>query len=91
VATPAEAACPSSFEEQVVDLVNVERAEKKLAPLSYDERLMEAARRHSTDMADGNFLDHTGSDGKNAGQHIDDADYDWTTHERSVDPANSQG
>jgi uncharacterized protein YkwD len=60
LAAPAYAACPSSFEDQVLDLVNVERAKKKLAPLSHDERLLEAARRHSTDMADGNFLDHTG-------------------------------
>jgi hypothetical protein len=28
---PAQAACPSAFEEQVLDLVNVERAKKKLA------------------------------------------------------------
>ena len=79
LAAPAQAACPSSFEEQVVDLVNVERSKRKLAPLSHEERLIEAARRHSTDMADGNFLDHTGSDGSNAGQRIDDAGYDWHT------------
>jgi len=78
-ATPASAACPSSFEQQVVDLVNLERAKKKLSPLAHDERLMDAARRHSTDMADGNFLDHTGSDGSNAGQRIDDTGYDWHT------------
>jgi len=76
---PAQAACPSAFEEQVLDLVNVERAKKKLAPLAHDERLLEAARRHSTDMSDGNFLDHTGSDGSNAGQRIDDAGYDRYT------------
>ena len=78
-ATPASAACPSSFEQQVVDRVNLERAKKKLSPLAHDERLMDAARRHSTDMADGNFLDHTGSDGSNAGQRIDDTGYDWHT------------
>jgi uncharacterized protein YkwD len=79
LAAPAQGACPSSFEEQVVALVNVERVARKLAPLAHDERLLRAARRHASDMAAGNFLDHTGSDGSNAGQRIDDADYDWFT------------
>jgi hypothetical protein len=76
---PALAACPGSFEQQVVDLINLERTARGLAPLSHDERLLEAARRHSADMSTGNFMSHTGSDGSNAGQRIDDAGYDWFT------------
>jgi uncharacterized protein YkwD len=63
-ATPAPVADPgAAFEDEVVALVNRERAKTRCAPLRNDERLRAAARVHSLDMAGGNFLRHTGRDG----------------------------
>ena len=46
--------------------------------LSLVPELTQAARRHSRDMADNNFTSHTGSDGSNGGQRMEEAGYDWT-------------
>ena len=48
---------------QVLALVNAERADAGCDPVELDARLTAAAVRHSRDMADGDFLSHTGSDG----------------------------
>ncbi len=47
--------------------------------LRWSAALTDAARRHSQDMVDHNFFDHTGSDGSNAGQRISEAGYRWTS------------
>jgi len=49
--------------EEVVRLVNLERARAGCAALTIDLDLVEAAQLHSADMADRNYFDHTGSDG----------------------------
>ncbi len=67
--------CPSDEERQVLDLINAERAEVGAPALVFDARLMDSARRHSDDMAEGNFLSHTGSDGSSASQRAQDAGY----------------
>jgi uncharacterized protein YkwD len=80
-AAPASAdppvGCTNSFELQVVDLVNQQRASFGLAPLALDVRLVEAAQRHSDDMAARNFVSHTGSDGSTAAGRISAAGYVW--------------
>ena len=50
-------------EDEVVVLVNVERARRNLVPLSIDERLRRAARGHSADMARRGFFAHQGPRG----------------------------
>jgi uncharacterized protein YkwD len=71
--------CPGAFEWAVVDRVNVERVSRGLNPLEMDVRLMEAAQLHSLDMATNNFHSHTGSDGSDPGDRIEDAGYlGWT-------------
>jgi hypothetical protein len=52
-------------------LVNQERARAYVAPLKLCTKLNTAAQRHSEDMAQGNFMSHTGSNGSNVGQRID--------------------
>jgi uncharacterized protein YkwD len=49
--------------QQVLALVNAERADAGCDPVVLDDRLTAAAGRHSRDMAAGDFLSHTGSDG----------------------------
>lgn len=44
-------------------------------PLSYNDKLNQAAERHSKDMADNNFFDHTGSDGSSFADRIEDTGY----------------
>lgn len=46
--------------------------------LSWDARLAEAARVHSTDMAVYNFFDHTGSNASTVGMRVTAAGYSWT-------------
>lgn len=65
-------------EEIVLRLVNEERCSLGLVPLALNNQLNAAALVHSRDMANRNFFDHTGSDGRNAGQRITRAGYPWT-------------
>ncbi|MBM4425214.1 MAG: CAP domain-containing protein [Chloroflexi bacterium] len=51
------------FEAEVVALINVERANNGLGPLSQQSQLTAAAQAHSTDMACNHFFSHTGSNG----------------------------
>ncbi|MSP12505.1 MAG: hypothetical protein EXR62_06055 [Chloroflexi bacterium] len=51
-----------SFEDQVIDLINTERAKLNLAPFTKNAKLALAAHNHSLDMATNNFFSHTGSD-----------------------------
>ncbi|HHW06429.1 MAG TPA: hypothetical protein GXX34_02665 [Clostridia bacterium] len=54
--TPSNA---SSFEMQVVELVNQERAKAGLKPLTYDAQLSQVARLKSQDMRDKKYFSHT--------------------------------
>lgn len=48
----------SEFEQQVVELTNVERGKQGLQPLKIDEKLSEVAREKSKDMQSNNYFDH---------------------------------
>jgi hypothetical protein len=67
----------ADFESEVIELVNVEREALKLHPLSYNQELTVAARRHSQDMADQNYFDHTSQDGREFYERIADAGYNY--------------
>jgi uncharacterized protein YkwD len=73
-----------SFEEQVIDLINQERARAGLAALNSDARLIVSARKHSQDMADRGFFSHTGSNGSNPGQRMSAAGYTWRTYAENI-------
>lgn len=52
------------IEEEMLELVNLDREEHRLPPLSLDERVREIARTHSEDMASNHFCGHRSSDGR---------------------------
>lgn len=53
------------FEQQVLQLVNAERAAVGLSSLQFDIRLQSAAEAHSIDMATNNCFSHNSCDGTN--------------------------
>lgn len=63
----------------VLDLTNLERTSRGLAPLTHNPLLGSAAQLHSQDQADMRTLTHTGSDGSNPGERITRAGYSWRT------------
>lgn len=77
-ASPVNDAAPAGllgFAQDVVNLTNQERAAAGLPPLASDPALMSAAQGHSQDMADHDFVSHTGSDGSTPYQRIVRAGY----------------
>ncbi|WP_409344042.1 CAP domain-containing protein [Paenibacillus sp. MBLB4367] len=54
----------SSFEKQSLDLANASRARFGLAPFAWDDKAADTARKHSKDMAERNYFDHTNLDGE---------------------------
>ena len=67
-----------ALERAVADLINEERNAHGLPPLSEDDRLVDAARGHSQDMAENGFLSHTGSDGSDIVARLNAVGYDWS-------------
>ncbi|MEH0840928.1 CAP domain-containing protein [Micromonospora sp. CPCC 205711] len=74
----------SSQVQQVVDLVNAERARAGCGAVQVDDKLMLAAQRHSQDQADHQDMTHTGSDGSDAGERLDRVGYSWRTYGENV-------
>ncbi|MFJ1758174.1 sigma-70 family RNA polymerase sigma factor [Kitasatospora sp. NPDC088134] len=64
--------------QQVLDLVNSQRAQAGCGPVRANGQLATAAQRHSDDMAARNFFDHTNPDGAGPQQRIDAAGYRWS-------------
>jgi uncharacterized protein YkwD len=62
---------------QVLALLNNERAKAGCAPLSLDSKLTSAALGHSNDMAVNNFFDHRGSNGSGLGERVNASGYRW--------------
>lgn len=76
-ATPTIGPTPTPADEvqEVIRLINEERAGRGLAILTADARLMAAAQRHAGDMATHHFLGHTGSDGSTPYTRVREAGY----------------
>lgn len=79
--TPGDASGLRQLEAEVVDLVNDERTANGCSELRVDERLEEAARGHSEDMAERDYFDHTTPDGEGPGDRAADAGYRWWSGE----------
>jgi len=58
-----------SFEEELLTLVNQERAKRRRKPLILNEQLTYAARYHAMDMAVDNYFDHESKDQRTNGSH----------------------
>jgi uncharacterized protein YkwD len=63
-------------EETLLELTNLERAKEKLPPLRVNPVLFQVARRHSANMAKQSKMEHI-LDGKNPGQRVLGAGYDY--------------
>jgi uncharacterized protein YkwD len=58
-----------SFEQELLALVNKERAKRRRKPLTIKESLTSAARYHAMDMAVDNYFDHDSKDQRKNGSH----------------------
>jgi uncharacterized YkwD family protein len=67
----------TSYESQVVTLVNQERAKAGCGALTVDSRLTTAARGHSQDMATRNYFDHNTPEGVDPFTRMTKAGYHW--------------
>lgn len=81
---PAPAEPGPEAANEVVSIVNAERAAAGLAPVTVHPQLSEAALAHSRDQAARLQMSHTGSDNSNAGSRIDRTGYDWWTWGENV-------
>lgn len=63
--------------QEVITLVNQERAAARCDPLTVDGKLTTAAQLHSEDQAAHQNMSHTGSDGSSLQERIDRVDYQW--------------
>ena len=70
-----------AMEEEVVRLVNEERAKYGLQPLEISEKLMKTAKMKSEDMATRNYFSHTDPDGYTLYKQIEGLDNYWTIME----------
>ncbi|MFE1500687.1 CAP domain-containing protein, partial [Streptomyces albidoflavus] len=74
----------SSAADQVIALVNTERAKAGCGPLSHNATLTRAAQGHSDDMAARDFFDHTDPDGDGPGERVTAAGYPWSTYGENI-------
>ncbi|MBS5794576.1 MAG: transporter [Clostridiales bacterium] len=72
------------MEEEVVRLVNEERAKHGLYPLEISEKLMKTAKLKSNDMATRNYFSHTDPDGYTLYKQLENLDNYWTIMENIV-------
>lgn len=67
------------YAQQVVDLVNTERARKGCAPVTVNAKLQAAAQAHSDDMAARDYYEHDTPEGVGPGARMTSAGYRWST------------
>ena len=80
----------AAYEDQVITLINQERAAEGLPALTKNSKLTTAARRHSTDMACTDTWSHTGSDGSAPWDRVSDAGYSWSRVTENIAASTSQ-
>ena len=64
-----------TIDQEILDLINDERSDAGLDPLSWNQQLDNAAESHSEDMALNDFFGHIGSDGSTSTQRINQSGY----------------
>jgi hypothetical protein len=77
VASSQELFCPTALEREVLRHINLERQARGLPPLRMEIRLSEAARLHSEDMAQNDFMSHDGSNGSTPSDRVQLAGYPY--------------
>lgn len=71
-------------EQEIINLVNQERQKHGLSSLIPNASLAIAAKRHSKDMAENNFMSHTGSDGSTPFTRMKEAGYQFRFAEENI-------
>ncbi|GAM58421.1 hypothetical protein JCM19231_4881 [Vibrio ishigakensis] len=83
----------ANFADQMLQAVNAKRATTQICgstempavpALTWDHSLEAAAFAHSSDMANGDFLSHTGSDGNSPSDRISAQGYTWSAWAENV-------
>jgi uncharacterized protein YkwD len=67
-------------EQEMAQAINAVRADHGVPPVTLVQKLTQAARYHSRDMADNDFFSHTGSNGSSPGERITQACYHWSAY-----------
>lgn len=75
---------PAGAAEQVTELVNTERAKEGCGPVTVNDQLNTAAQRHSADMEAKDYFSHTSQDGRDPGDRITAAGYQWSTYGENI-------
>ncbi|MEU7135989.1 CAP domain-containing protein [Streptomyces sp. NPDC046261] len=70
--------------QQVVEMVNAERARNGCSPVTVNSKLQAAAQGHSDDMAARDYYDHRSPEGKGPGDRITAAGYRWSTYGENI-------
>ncbi|WP_438292991.1 sigma-70 family RNA polymerase sigma factor [Streptomyces sp. HUAS TT7] len=82
-APSADSGQPAAAQE-VLALVNSERAKAGCSALTSSPKLYDAALKHSENMAAQNFFDHTDPSGAGPGERITAAGYKWSTYGENI-------
>ncbi|WP_344446074.1 CAP domain-containing protein, partial [Kitasatospora nipponensis] len=88
-ATPSRAPAPKSLEQQLVDLINAQRAKAGCPSLRVDPRLHAAAQGHSDEMAAAGYFDHVDQHGGEPSDRMTAAGYVWSLWGENLDRATS--
>ncbi|MFY2823744.1 CAP domain-containing protein [Ruegeria sp. MALMAid1280] len=73
----------STFEQEMLALINEERTSRGLNPLKLETRLNDSAEDHSAWMLNTDTFSHTGSNGSSATERMQDAGFDFSGNWRS--------
>ena len=84
-ATASPSPAPRTREQQLIDLINGERAKAGCRGLRIDHRIHAAAQLHSEDMAAHDYYDHADRQGRHAGDRITAAGYAWRLWGENLD------
>lgn len=83
----------SNFKTDLMTLINQARSSARscgstaypaAAPVTWNDKLFDAAASHSADMANNNYFSHTSLDGRSAGQRISSAGYNWSSYGENI-------
>jgi RNA polymerase sigma factor (sigma-70 family) len=81
---PAPPPPPAGPAQEVVALLNQERAKAGCAAVTTNGQLRTAAQRHSEDMIARGYFDHTNPDGDGPGERVTAAGYKWSTYGENI-------
>jgi len=73
-----------AWAQEVLDLVNQERAQAQVPPIEWHDLATDAAFGHSVDMRERGFFDHTNPDGDGPGTRLRNAGVNWSSYGENI-------